>query len=51
MDAGVKFSADLGWDVQLDAVFARSLADDGFASSSALNAFEADFFFTVKKIF
>jgi hypothetical protein len=51
VDAGVKFSADLGWDVQLDAVFARSLADDGFASSSALNAFEADFFFTVKKIF
>ncbi len=51
VDAGVKFSADLGWDVQLDAVFARSLADDGFANSSALKSFEADFYFSLKKVF
>ncbi|MFT7405686.1 ShlB/FhaC/HecB family hemolysin secretion/activation protein [Zhongshania sp.] len=51
VDAGVKFSADLGWATQFDSVFARSLADDGFANAAALKSFEANFYFTLKKVF
>jgi hypothetical protein len=50
-DAGVRVSADLGWGVNLDAVVARPLADDGFASDAELERLEADFYFVVKKVF
>jgi hypothetical protein len=41
----------LGWGVNLDAVVARPLADDGFASDAELERLEADFYFVVKKVF
>ena len=50
-DAGVRVSADLGWGVNLDAVVARPLADDGFVSDDELERLEADFYFVVKKVF
>jgi len=51
LDAGIKVSADLGGNVQLDGVFARSIADDGFADKDALSAFETDFYLVIKKVF
>ncbi len=50
-DAGVRLTAQLGWDVTLDAVAARKLTDDGFNESDDLDDLEADFYFTLKKIF
>lgn len=50
VDAGVRFSADLAWGVQVDAVIARAIADDGFANSSTLKSYESDFYFSLKKI-
>lgn len=51
VDAGVRFRADLAWGVQVDAVIARAIADDGFANSSTLKPYETDFYFSLKKIF
>ncbi|CAA0089898.1 Uncharacterised protein [Zhongshania aliphaticivorans] len=51
VDAGIRISADLGWGVKLDAVAARSVADDGFASSEELEDLEADFYVVLKKVF
>lgn len=51
VDAGVRFNTDLAWGVQVDAVIARAIADDGFANSSTLKPYETDFYFSLKKIF
>ncbi|MEX1670733.1 ShlB/FhaC/HecB family hemolysin secretion/activation protein [Zhongshania guokunii] len=51
VDVGVRASSELGWGVTVDAVVARPLMDDGFASSAALERLEADFYFVLKKVF
>ena len=51
VDAGVRASADLGWGVNLEAVVALPIADDGFAPSVELERLESDFYFVLKKVF
>ncbi|MFT6551583.1 MAG: hypothetical protein ACJA1I_001623 [Zhongshania marina] len=50
-DMGVRVSAQMGWGVTVDAVAARPLMDDGFASSRELDKLEADFYLVLKKVF
>jgi len=51
VDMGVRASAELGWGLTLDAVVARPISDDGFASSDELERLEADFYFVLKMVF
>jgi len=51
VDMGVRASAELGWGLTLDAVVARPISDDGFASSAELERLEADFYFVLKMVF
>lgn len=50
-DAGVRVRAEFGWDVTVDAVAARKIADDGFEDEDDLDELEADFYLTLKKVF
>lgn len=50
-DAGVRVRAEFGWDVTVDAVAARKIADDGFEDEDDLDELEADFYITLKKVF
>lgn len=50
-DVGGRIGAKLGWGVTIDAVAARSVMDDGFASSEELEKLEADFYVVLKKVF
>lgn len=50
-DAGVRVRAEFDWDVTLDAVVARKIADDGFEDEDELDDLEADFYITLKKVF
>ncbi|MGJ8686524.1 MAG: ShlB/FhaC/HecB family hemolysin secretion/activation protein [Spongiibacteraceae bacterium] len=49
-DAGVRLQATLLAEIELEAVVARNIADDGIAQS-VLDAAEADFYITLKKVF